>query len=44
MFIIEGSANFTANPRIEQFILSNHVGLFHFHRSWMDKILTKYAQ
>jgi len=43
-FIIEGSANFTANPRIEQFILSNHDGLFQFHRGWMDKILTKYAQ
>lgn len=43
-FIIEGSANFTANPRIEQFILSNNVELYEFHKTWMNQILIKYAQ
>lgn len=41
-FVIEGSANFTANPRIEQFILSNSKELFEFHKEWMDKIIKKY--
>lgn len=34
--VFEGSANFTANPRIEQFVLNNDEGLYNFHKSWMD--------
>ena len=36
--VFEGSANFTANPRIEQFVVSNDQSLFNFHREWMDEI------
>jgi hypothetical protein len=38
---IEGSANFTSNPRIEQYAISNDKGLFDFHKKWMDDILLK---
>lgn len=34
-----GSANFTANPRIEQFTVSNDKQLYEFHKGWMDEIL-----
>jgi hypothetical protein len=37
--VIEGSANFTANPRIEQFVITNSKELFMFHKSWMDEIV-----
>lgn len=37
--IIEGSANYTANPRLEQYVINNHKGLFDFHKSWMDEVL-----
>lgn len=40
-YIIEGSANFTANPRIEQFTIHNSQYLFNFHKEWMDEILLK---
>jgi len=40
-YTIEGSANFTANPRIEQFIITNHQDLFYFHKNWMDTLLKK---
>ena len=36
---IQGSANFTANPRIEQFSIHNSKQLFDFHKQWMDEIL-----
>ena len=36
---IEGSANLTANPRAEQFILTNHKGLYEFNRAWMEEML-----
>lgn len=36
--IFQGSANFTANPRIEQMVLSNSHELFSFHQKWMDSI------
>ncbi len=36
---IEGSANYTANPRIEQYVINNDKGLYDFHKNWMDKIL-----
>jgi hypothetical protein len=38
-YTIEGSANFTANPRIEQFTIHNSQLLFEFHKQWMDEIL-----
>jgi hypothetical protein len=36
--VIEGSANFTANPRIEQTTIINDKSLWEFHRQWMDEI------
>jgi hypothetical protein len=36
--VLEGSANLTANPRAEQFILSNHKDLYEFHKGWMEDI------
>ena len=33
--VIEGSANFTSNPRVEQYVLTNDRGLFEFHKEWM---------
>ena len=40
-FVIEGSANFTANPRIENFVLSNSKPLFDFHRDWLEELLAR---
>ncbi len=37
--IIEGSANFTANPRIEQFSIHNSKELYQFHKEWMDEVI-----
>jgi len=37
-FVIEGSANLTANPRAEQFILTNDKALYEFHKSWMEEM------
>jgi hypothetical protein len=39
--VIEGSANFTANPRLEQNTVTNDRQLFHFHKEWMDDLLAK---
>lgn len=39
--VIEGSANFTANPRVEQNVVSNDAQLFDFHRTWMEEMLAK---
>lgn len=36
--VLEGSANFTANPRIEQTTIINNRDLWEFHKSWMDDI------
>jgi len=33
--VVEGSANFTANPRIEQYVLTRDEGLAAFHAEWM---------
>lgn len=35
---IEGSANFSKNTRIEQFIITNDIERVNFHKSWMSKI------
>jgi hypothetical protein len=37
--VIEGSANFTANPRIEQFTVINSKELYDFHKKWMNEII-----
>lgn len=37
--VIEGSANFTANPRIEQFSVHNCKELHQFHKEWMDEVI-----
>lgn len=37
--VIEGSANFTANPRIEQLAVINSYDLWQFHKKWMDECL-----
>lgn len=34
-----GSANFTANPRIEQFTINNNQLLYNFHKQWMNEII-----
>jgi hypothetical protein len=39
--VIEGSANFTANPRVEQNTVTNDADLYDFHRSWMEDHLAK---
>lgn len=36
---IEGSANFTANPRVENYCMSNDKKLLEFHRVWMESML-----
>lgn len=38
-FSIEGSANFTANPRLEQTVISNERSLWEFHRAWFEEML-----
>ncbi|OQA02215.1 MAG: hypothetical protein BWY71_00097 [Planctomycetes bacterium ADurb.Bin412] len=35
---LEGSANFTGNPRIEQFVITNSQPLYEFHSGWMETI------
>ena len=36
--VMEGSANFTANPRVEQNIIANSKQLFEYHESWIKEI------
>lgn len=38
--VIEGSANYTANPRIEQYCLLNDRTVYEHHKAWMEEILT----
>lgn len=38
--VIEGSANFTANPRIEQSTIINDKALWQFHRDWIEEIFS----
>jgi hypothetical protein len=37
--VIESSANWTSNPRIEQFTITNSAEVFDFHRAWMEDLL-----
>lgn len=39
--VMEGSANFTANPRLEQNTITNDRKLFDFHKQWMEDLLAK---
>lgn len=36
--VMESSANFTANPRLEQTVIVNDKALWEFHRSWMNEM------
>jgi predicted metallo-beta-lactamase superfamily hydrolase len=38
--VLEGSANFTANPRIEQNMIVNCQELAEFHKAWIDEVLS----
>ena len=38
-YTVEGSANFTANPRIEQYVITNNRSLYQFHQSWMESLI-----
>jgi len=35
---MEGSANFTSNPRLENYIIVNDRALWDFHREWMEGV------
>jgi len=37
--VVEGSANFTANPRLEQYVLTHDRSLAEFHKSWMEEMI-----
>jgi hypothetical protein len=37
-YILEGSANFTANPRIEQNIVAKSRELYEHHRKWIEDV------
>lgn len=39
--VMEGSANFTANPRLEQNTVTNDEQLYNFHKEWMEELLAK---
>jgi hypothetical protein len=39
-FIMEGSANFTANPRIEQNIIAKSAALYAHHKSWIEEVFS----
>lgn len=38
-YCIEGSANMTSNPRLEQFFIANSKALYEFHRDWFMEML-----
>jgi lipid-A-disaccharide synthase-like uncharacterized protein len=35
-YVLEGSANFTGNPRVEQTLIANSRPLLDFHREWIE--------
>ena len=39
---VEGSANLTANPRLEQYVITNDKRLWDVHRDWMEEMSSKY--
>ena len=42
-YVVEGSANWTANPRTEQNILINDRGTWEFHAGWLEEMFAKTA-
>jgi hypothetical protein len=36
---VEGSANLTQNPRLEQYVITNDKRLYDFHRDWIEESL-----
>lgn len=38
-YVIEGTANWTGNPRIEQNVVAQSKELFEFHKAWMEVFL-----
>lgn len=36
---VEGSANYTANPRLENFTVTNDIQVYELHRTWMEAML-----
>ncbi len=41
---IEGSANLTGNPRLEQYVITNDRRLYEFHRDWFEEAFTLETQ
>lgn len=37
--VVEGSANLTSNPRIEQYMITDDFSLYEFHKRWMEEAL-----
>jgi hypothetical protein len=37
---IEGSANWTANPRVEQYVITDDKAVYDFHVQWMENIFS----
>jgi hypothetical protein len=42
-YVVEGSANWTANPRTEQNILLNDRAVWEFHAAWLEEMFAKEA-
>ena len=38
-YCIEGSANMTANPRLENYVIVNDKSLWEFHKTWFEEML-----
>ena len=38
--VVEGSANLTANPRIEQYVITDDRTVYQFHKGWMEQCLS----
>jgi len=41
--VLDGSGNYTSNPRLEQFNITHDRGLYEFHREWIEDMLSKDA-
>ncbi len=41
--VVEGSANFTANPRMEQYIITDNEALYMFHKRWIQEAFNRYS-
>lgn len=36
--VVEGSANWTGNPQIEQYVITDDPEIYGFHRAWMEEV------